>query len=133
MISKKALVLGLVGLVFVAGGTASVLESFGTVSGTADVQSAVEITNVDSSAETVELTKNTEEDIVAEYNVEIFNATSDSSGESIRDNDETDIEMTGDSDQTESYDVNLSGVDEVGLEIDDTVVDDKVVDEVNNQ
>lgn len=106
-----------------AGSAATVLDSFGTISGTADVQAAVEITNIDSDAETVELTKNTDDDIVADDKVEIFNATSGSFGESLRDS-ESDIEMTGDSGQTKSYDVKLSGVEKVGLEIDDNVVED---------
>jgi hypothetical protein len=49
MISRKALMIGFVGLVFVAGGTAGVLESFGTVSGTADVEEPVFYAQPDSS------------------------------------------------------------------------------------
>jgi hypothetical protein len=46
MDSRKAASIGLVALVFVVGGTATVLESFGTIRGTADVKPALEFAEV---------------------------------------------------------------------------------------
>ena len=46
MISRKILIAVAVGLVFLAGGASAVLESFGTVSGTADVERPLEIEEV---------------------------------------------------------------------------------------
>ena len=46
MTSRKTLAIVVLGLVFVAGGASTVLESFGTVSGTADVERPLEIVEV---------------------------------------------------------------------------------------
>lgn len=96
------------------------LSSYGLISGTADVNAAVEIGAVHNSNDTVVLVKNTNDAIEAKDSMEVFNATQGSGEASIASS--SDLKMTASTD-TKSFDVDLSGVDSVGLKIDGTVLE----------
>jgi hypothetical protein len=120
MVSKKALIAGLVGLVFVAGGTASVLDSFGTISGTADVQEAVTLDRIDSGSNEVDMTRNTDYDFESgdgENDLDLVNSTDDN-GTVLK----NDFELKSDTKNLTVSD--LAGVTNVSLKIGENRVDE---------
>lgn len=118
---KKTLAAAVFAAALVTAGAATVLDSYGVISGTADVTAAVSMT-VDGGNSEVTLTKNTAREITAEDNMEVYNATSGSSEETITTSGY--IEMTGADGQTKTLSIDLSGVDKVGLQIDGTVLEE---------
>jgi hypothetical protein len=108
--------------VLVGAGSATLLDVYGVVSGTADVEAAVDFSgDINTGDDQITLEKNTGQKITEELNLEVYNATSGSSEESVVES-EGDIVIEADTGQ-KTLDVNLSGVEQVGLELDDTVLE----------
>ncbi len=120
---KYAKILALFGaFVLVGAGSATLLNVYGVVSGTADVEAAVDFSgDINTGDEQITLEKNTDQKITEELNLEVYNATSGSSEESVVES-KGDIVIEADTGQ-KTLDVNLSGVEQVGLELDDTVLE----------
>lgn len=113
---KYAKILAVFGmLVLLGAGSAVVLESFGTVSGTADVKSALEIGTVGSS--TIEVTKNLNSDFTSSASLKANGTTKDVG------------DVTSASKEISFSEDTLSGSYDVTLEIESNQVDSEVVTE----
>jgi hypothetical protein len=116
----KTAVMGMVFLLAAGITSAVVMSSYGTITGTANVEPSVEITNVNTSSDEVELTKNLESNITADDDVDLFNVTNGNENELAGD-----IEMSS---QTENTGVNsLENVDDLELRIQGTTINSTTV------
>jgi len=102
-------------LTSIAGASATFLDNYGTISGTADISRAVTI-SVDGSE--VVLDKKTDSGISASDDMRLLNTT-DGSNEKLAE----EIEIGKQKDDKELDDVSLKDVGELSLEIDGVVVD----------
>jgi hypothetical protein len=111
----KAAISGAILLTTIAGASATFLDSYGTISGTADISKAVTI-SVDGSE--VDLDKKTDSDISKSDNMRLLNTTDDS--EKVL---ERNIVIERNEGKKSLSGVDISEVDEISLEIDSVVVD----------
>jgi hypothetical protein len=118
---KYLKILALLGVFTLVGtGSAVLLDSYGTISGTADVKEAVSIDRVDGSNDEVDLTRNVDNDFESkdENDLDLVNST-DNDGSVLKD----DFELKSD---TKNVSVDLSGVTDVELKIGGNTVDEGV-------
>lgn len=114
-VSGKTLVPAVVAVVLAAAGAATVLDSYGTITGTADVQAAVLIDSVDRSKSEVTLDKKTGQEIVSGDEMDLVNVT-DGAHTVLN----SSIEMSSES---KTLTVDLGNVDKIALEIEGTQID----------
>lgn len=114
-VSGKTLVPAVVAVVLAAAGAATVLDSYGTITGTADVQAAVLIDSVERSKSEVTLDKKTGQEIVSGDEMDLVNVT-DGAHTVLN----SSIEMSSES---KTLTVDLGNVDKIALEIEGTQID----------
>lgn len=105
-------------VVLTAGGSATVVDSYLSISGTADVEPAVAIHSVSTEKGNVSLVKKTSSAISESDNMDLLDTT-DGSSDPIAE----DVAIDRESDEREIGELDLSNVNELSLSIDGDVVD----------
>jgi uncharacterized protein YpmB len=112
---------GAVLLISISGASASLLDNYGTISGTAEISKAVTISVDDDN--NVVLDKETNSGISASDDMRLLDTTDGSSEKLVEE-----IEIGKDKEDKELDDVSLADVGELSLEIDGVVVDKEDID-----